>query len=323
MKTIAIIIPVYNTTREMLLRCIESCISQTFQNIEIIIINDGSKNSETIDTLKVIKNNFSSKINIYHIDNRGASLARKYGVENCNSDLIFFLDSDDYIENETIQVLQKKQIEENYDVVIGQFNVVSQNKVSEVKKFELISEKQNIIKSFLRGNIPITLWPNLYKKSLFQNVKFYDFPVGEDLVINSQIFTQPNLKISIINQIVYNYYRHEGSLTKNISQEQTRLGYMAFCKSLEIIRERIDCSNLKIEIFISKLNTLYAALVLNSNVCKEILFDLKKTENVIATKAFDNFTFQKKIIFLTIFKFPLTLPIVKFSIKIAKYFKSN
>ncbi|QQV03378.1 MULTISPECIES: glycosyltransferase family 2 protein [Chryseobacterium] len=323
MNKVAIIIPVYNTSKILLSKSIDSCIHQTFPNIKIIIVNDGSTKSETIETLKFYSDNYSSQIIIYNINNRGASLARKHGVENCNSEFILFLDADDFIEKNAVERLINQQRLKNFDVVIGQFNIVSNNGIQVAKKFELISGNQSIIKSFLKGTIPITLWPNLYRTNLFNDIQFYDFPVGEDLVINAQIFTKKDLNIAILNHTIYSYHRHDDSLTKNITEEKTNLGYLAYQKSLQIIYDKIDTSNLKVEICINKLNTLYALIILNSNISKQLLLDIKKDDPNIVKLAIKEFILPKKAMFLMLLRTPILLPAFKFFISILKHFKSN
>lgn len=307
----------------MLSKSIDSCLNQNYPYLEIIIVNDGSTNLDTEETLKNYKHKFSPKITVYKIENSGASLARKYGLERCNTDFIFFLDADDYIEENALGKLVKLQAQENSDVVVGQSNIVSDRGILGIKKFKFIEGDHSIIKSFLTGNLPITFWPNLYKRELFQDVTFYDFPITEDLVVNTQIFTKSNIKIALLDDVVYNYYRHSNSLTKSISQEKTNLGYAAYCKSLEIINERIDVSNLENEICVSKLNTLYALLILNSNLCKVLIKDIKKYRPEVIKSAIGKFTFFKKTLFSIVINQPFTLPFVLVALKSAKKIKSN
>jgi glycosyltransferase involved in cell wall biosynthesis len=322
-QNIAIIIPVYNTAIKLLSRCLASCLVQTFSDFEIVIVNDGSTNLETGQYLQRYQESHPTKIKLHHIKNCGASLARKFGVEQSESDFIFFLDADDFIQENALKLLISLQKKENFDVVVGQFNIVTENKTTEATNFQLLKGDLNIVKSFLTGKLPATLWPNLYKKNLFKDITFFDFLVGEDMVINSQIFTKPNLKVAILKEVVYNYYRHDASLTKSISQKKTKQGYLATLKSLKFIEANSDISKMSVEICINRLNTLYAAIILNSDVCKELLIDVKRYEKNTIKNAISTFPNAKQILFNTIIAMPFLLGCFKLGIKNIKFIKSN
>ncbi len=323
MKSIAIIIPVYNTPINLIDKCINSCLEQSHQSIQIVVIDDGSTHKETVAALENYKNTYPTKINLYRIPNGGASLARKHGLEQCKTDFIFFLDADDYMENNCLDSLSDLQKEDNADVVIGQYNIISKNNIVPGTKFKLLAGTQSVVRSFLTGDLPGTLWPNLYKKELFENITFYNYSVGEDLVINSQIFTKENLKVAISTDVVYNYFRHDESLTKVVSEEKTNLGYLATWKNLEIIKSKTDSAGLQFEISINKLNTLYALLVLSSNKCEEMISKLKETNKNILKAAIHTFPIPKKFIFLIALNIPFSSHLLKFVIKLLRNFKSN
>ncbi|MER1763147.1 glycosyltransferase family 2 protein, partial [Proteus mirabilis] len=111
--SISIIIPAYNAEK-WIEKCIKSCINQTYKDIEIIIINDGSQ-----DDTEIICKRYryiDSRIKYKKIENSGVSYARKVGLELSNSHYILFLDSDDYLNRDCIQTLLSYKIKE-YDVI--------------------------------------------------------------------------------------------------------------------------------------------------------------------------------------------------------------
>ncbi|MER1696308.1 glycosyltransferase family 2 protein, partial [Proteus mirabilis] len=132
--SISIIIPAYNAEK-WIEKCIKSCINQTYKDIEIIIINDGSQ-----DDTEIICKRYryiDSRIKYKKIENSGVSYARKVGLELSNSHYILFLDSDDYLNRDCIQTLLSYKIKE-YDVIIGQANYVNtSNKILSTTKFNL------------------------------------------------------------------------------------------------------------------------------------------------------------------------------------------
>ncbi len=104
MKKISVIIPVYNTEK-YLKRCFDSVIEQDYQNLELVIINDGSKdNSELI--IKEYKEKYPNLISYYKKENTGVADTRNFGIEKATGDYIMFLDSDDYTIKKKILVLQ-------------------------------------------------------------------------------------------------------------------------------------------------------------------------------------------------------------------------
>ena len=101
---VSIIIPVYNAEK-YLSRCLDSILKQTYSNIEIILVDDGSedKSSYLCDRYAIL----DRRIKAYHKSNEGVSIARNYGIENCNGEYIVFVDSDDYLISECIETLVK------------------------------------------------------------------------------------------------------------------------------------------------------------------------------------------------------------------------
>ena len=113
---ISIVIPVYNV-ENYLNRCIESIISQTYENIEIILINDGSKDNSLL-ICKEYKNK-DKRIKVIDKKNEGVSIARNIGVEKSSGKYVIFVDSDDWIEKTFVENLHKKISEYNVDICIG------------------------------------------------------------------------------------------------------------------------------------------------------------------------------------------------------------
>lgn len=113
----SIIIPIYNAEK-YLDKCISSLMNQTYKNIEIILIDDGSKDSSYTKCINYAQRD--KRIKIKHIDNSGVSHARNIGIELCSGDYILFVDSDDYINNTTIE--KCNQLIEEYDIDILRFN---------------------------------------------------------------------------------------------------------------------------------------------------------------------------------------------------------
>ena len=105
MKKVSIIIPVYNTEK-YLKRCFDSVIAQEYENLELVIINDGSiDNSEQI--INEYKNKYPDLIRYYSKENTGVADTRNYGIEKANGEYVMFLDSDDYLDKALLKTLEE------------------------------------------------------------------------------------------------------------------------------------------------------------------------------------------------------------------------
>ena len=209
MPEISIIVPVYKVEK-YIYRCIDSILAQTFTNFECILIDDGSP-----ENCPVICDEYASKdsrILVIHQKNTGVSAARNAGLNMARGEWIGFVDSDDWIEPDALELLYKKQQETDADIVLGGFNnVYSWGKI----KYNYPEIPYGIlpIEYFLINDIKC-IWGNLYRKLLFNDYIVPQISIGEDVIINTQIYIKIKLdKLKIINDIVYNYDRNSNGIT--------------------------------------------------------------------------------------------------------------
>lgn len=178
---ISVIIPIFNVEK-YLSKCIESVLSQTYKNLEIILIDDcGNDNSIKI-AQKYIQQDSRIKI-IHHSSNKGLAPARNTGLENSSGDYIFFLDSDDYIDKNTLEKLYIKAKETDADFVIGESTAFPETDDEETKKRALkLNEylksptqaiiqvtKENFAETILK--IPVVSWGKLFKAEFIKKNK--------------------------------------------------------------------------------------------------------------------------------------------------------
>lgn len=212
---ISVIIPVYQVEKH-LRRCLDSVITQTFSDLEIILVNDGSTDSSGKICDEYAEKD--SRIKVIHQENQGLSAARNAGLDIAKGDFIGFVDGDDYIEPAMYENLYQAAIENNADITICNFHRVDDsNKTlfySNLKAWTGNS-KDFVKKDGIRYNY---VWHKLYKKNLFKNIRF---PVGrqwEDLFIMHDVFWHAE-KITIIPYIGYNYVAHSQSITSAHANE--------------------------------------------------------------------------------------------------------
>jgi len=225
---ITIIIPVYNVEK-YLRKCLDSVLNQTYKHLEILLVNDGSTDcSKTIcDEYK--KND--RRIVLINQSNKGLSEARNTGLKHMKGKYLFFLDSDDYIENNTIEAMYELMIESKSDMVMCDFVEIDastgEKKSSIPIKSELLSSKKYLENFYKKNSWKYQIACNkLYKSSLFDNVLFPKGLKYEDCHIAHQIGFKCK-RIYTTNLILYNYViLRNGSITttnKNIFSYDTFL----------------------------------------------------------------------------------------------------
>lgn len=210
---ISVIVPVYNV-KPYLFDCINSIIDQTYKNLQIIIVDDGSTDgsSEICDQLMKI----DKRIIVIHQTNKGLSAARNAGIEVANGQLISFVDSDDCIHPQMYEFMLSQFRNESIDVVCVNFD-----KVTELpKRFTLIQRAQfEIVESKKAMELYLDNWDGywviacakLYKKELFDEVRYPIGKVHEDEFISYQIIYKAK-KIAFTELKLYYYLQRDNSI---------------------------------------------------------------------------------------------------------------
>ena len=222
MVKVSIIVPVYNAEK-FLKKCIDTLVNQTLQEIEIILIDDASKDNSK-DIIKEYGLKYSNKI-VFELleNNQGQGHARNIGIEKANGEYILFVDSDDYIAKNTCEVLYNKAGEKNYDIICFDWCEIINNKV--IKKYlayDILNERK--ISNELRGNLVGSkgyFTTRMYKKSLIKdnNIKFPERINYEDSVFNSLTLLYAK-SIAKINENLYFYTIREGSSSNCYNEER-------------------------------------------------------------------------------------------------------
>lgn len=214
---VSIIIAAYNI-QDYIMRCMKSVINQTFENIEIIVVNDGSSDS-TLEILEKLEVQ-DDRIKIITKKNKGLIEARKTGLHHATGEYILFIDGDDWLELECIEKLYNSAINQNTDILIYNFFWSYDNS----KKLGLgFNSKDdditlNPLKSLFIGNISPCIWTKFIRRQFIEdsNVQFpSNISFAEDLATVASLFIfKP--KIGILNENLYNYYQRDNSITKEV-----------------------------------------------------------------------------------------------------------
>lgn len=173
---ISVIVPVYNTGN-LLLTCVESILQSTYKNLELIIVDDGS-NTKTAELCEVIQTT-DQRILLFHIENRGVSFARNYGIEKSQGKYIVFVDADDTISSNAIETLYRLCTEYSVDFsMCGYIECYADGRKNKVLGSNEIKvwNRDNLCQEFFGGNnIGWNVWAKMYKRSLLETIRF---PVG-------------------------------------------------------------------------------------------------------------------------------------------------
>lgn len=225
---ISVIVPVYNV-EEYLPKCIESILNQTHKNLELILVDDGSP-----DGSPKICDEYAEKdkrVKVIHKKNAGVSAARNDGLDAAKGDFIAFVDSDDWIEQDMYEKLILKQQENDYDLVMCNFNWVIDGKTThmyEGSKKEFCESKDITYilrmpdykavgedKFVTNGNINCYTAKYLYRKEVLKNIRFNtNLTYSEDIRFLLEIFLNKDLKVGYIEDCMYNYFIRKASLSQ-------------------------------------------------------------------------------------------------------------
>lgn len=247
MPKISVIVPVYNTSN-FLKDCLESLFNQTYKDYEIIIVNDGSTDNSEGIILDLVNGKRNCKY-IYQ-QNGGLSAARNTGMAFATGEYIAFVDSDDWVEENYLEIMLTEIEKYNADICECGYYRKKDNKILSIispeNKFTYISDENQLInlyyRTFIQAKYGIISWNKLYKKDFIDNLELKfeqnDEIYAEDLLFNTKLilYTQ---KVVEVSSPLYNYRIRHGSITQNYKPllEQR---YAELMKRIEqICKERI------------------------------------------------------------------------------------
>ena len=210
---ISIIVPIYKTEK-FLPRCIESILVQTYRDIEILLIDDGSP-----DRCGEICDEYAEKdkrVRAFHTENHGLSAARNLGLKEARGEYIGFVDSDDWIEADMYEILLKRMQETGADIVeceIWRHPDFGQKKA---EPRDEVFQRGDALKALIESRLRNYTCDKLYNRSLFETVTF---PIGmnfEDSAIMHKLFSQSNITATVSARL-YHYRSRQGSIVKTFS----------------------------------------------------------------------------------------------------------
>ena len=252
MKKVSIIIPCYNGSKT-LHRCLDSVVSQTYKNLEVLVINDGSKDNSAEIIFEYAKK--YPFIQLISKENGGQSTARNLGLELCTGDYVMFLDCDDnYTKKYAIEKMVRTLEQKNVDVVVCNFTHPVFESFARGGMYDMTDPKQRdeYFEDFFVFGMP---WNKVYRREILTEQYVKGLGFTEDELFNEAIF--PNIKKAyVIKEVLHNYYcapktekekSAVNAVATNKDLDSTRNGFFFKLLDLYPIRDQVILKKYDIE----------------------------------------------------------------------------
>ncbi len=239
MELVSIIVPIYKVEK-YLNRCIESIVNQTYKDIEIILVDDGSPDScpEICDRWA----EEDSRIQVIHKRNGGISDARNAGMKAAKGDYIAILDSDDYIEPVFIEYLYNALIETGADMAECRYQICSEDSQQwnqrNITVTPVVQTGKEALRLFIEKKTFSNhrVWDKLYRRELLEGEMFAVGYMSQDILFSCSLFMKCK-SIAVIDNVLYHWRTREGSASSTFIKQ--RIDSFEMClRSLEIIKEK-------------------------------------------------------------------------------------
>ena len=249
-KKVSIIVPVYKVEK-FLERCVESIIKQTYQNIEIILIDDESPDEcpKMCDQYEIKDN----RIKVIHKKNGGLSDARNAGLDIASGEYIAFVDSDDGIESDFIETLYMNAEREKADIsVVGYQLIWEDGRIRRFSRDEeyYVFDRENAIRELLKQQkFQCMVCQKMYRKQIFETIRFPVGKIYEDVAIGLSTFLKAE-RVVVSGKVKYNYFQRSDSIV-NAKFDKRKLFFLECCNKI------IDYSDSQNKLFDLEAHTFY------------------------------------------------------------------
>ena len=289
---LSIIIPVYNTEPYL-----EKCLSSVFENLsprtEVLLINDGSPDNSS-KILKKYEQEYGEVVRYYKKTNSGLSDTKNFGILNARGKYIGFVDSDDYIKPNMFDVMLKKAILEDADIVYCDIELVYEDGTTRYSKTTNYDREDNLMKHLDTSLMPAS-WSKIVKKELFQNL---DYPKGynnEDIAVSPILFARSQKTVKI-DSAFYKYFQRTGSIQNSGFSEKRFVAFYTANLCFERAKEFDKATQEKIKgsIYSHQLfSLLFYLIATEKNRKKRLEYIARFTEEI---NKFDDYDKNKYLI---------------------------
>ncbi len=220
-ELISVIIPVYKVEK-YLDRCIESVVNQTYGKLEIILVDDGSPDGCPLICDEWAKRD--QRVSVIHQENKGLGMARNLGLKIAKGEYLVFLDSDDYLSENAVEIFHSRMIVDHSDMAIGKHVDIYDDGTINDKFSAWINDgvvtNDDVFRKMGDDNrYTVSVWGKMFKRDLFEGVEFPTLKCGEDLWIFPYIIDKCKC-ISVVDEICYFYYQRVDSIVHQLTQDR-------------------------------------------------------------------------------------------------------
>lgn len=261
-QLVSIIVPVYNVEK-YLERCIDSILEQTYKQIEVLLIDDGSKDSSGKICDKASEQD--RRVTVIHKENGGLSDARNAGLERCRGEWILFVDSDDCINKYTVQTCIESAVSnEETDIIcfdyinVGENQNVNFREEIDVMEMQIETGTDSVKKCFLESG-SIVIWNKMYRKSVFQNLRFPKGKIHEDEFLTYKLLYNAK-KVGYVEIPLYYYTIRNNSIMRTEFNKKKLVLLEAFEERIGFFKNKNEQELYEISVmqYYHILRTLYA-----------------------------------------------------------------
>ena len=253
---ISVIIPLYNAEK-YLVNCIESVINQSYEKIEVLLINDGSTdNSQEICDAYVIKDH---RVKVIHKQNQGVSSARNLGIDESKGEYISFVDSDDWLAPSAFGQIVDCISKDKVDAVMFEYFVDNYNGNKIHETYAELHGLMNCEKAIKTTISPINrfVWSKVFSRKIIGNIRFdTTIHFGEDTLFAALVMDKAN-RIFYLSKPLYHYFQSQNSATRVAFNPRVFTGVEAY-------RQLVELCNLKYPLTIDIAQTAYKNIILNT-----------------------------------------------------------
>lgn len=316
---ISVIIPIYKAEK-YIEKCVRCLMGQTYKNLEIILVEDGSPDSSgTICDALALED---KRIRVIHKTNGGAATARNAGLDIMSGEYVTFVDADDYMEENYIETLYKLLVEHDAQVSICSFKTVDENGKAiaidslhdETDKIEIkqntdlknveILNGNDIILQDLQGHWEhVAPWGKLFKADLYQKIRYPHWFAHEDEPVFIQVFDKVDT-VAITEQKLYYYVQHAGSLMNSAYSEKDRSTYLQMWKERIVYYSDENPNHKELLNYVKQAYVAWSILYLTlhaNQMTKEQQTEIKKEmriymSSLLKTPHLFNFAYSMKLL---------------------------
>lgn len=262
MPRLSVIVPVYKVEK-YIHKCVESILNQTFTDFELILVDDGSPDDCGRICDEYAKKD--SRVRVIHKENGGQSSARNIGLDVAKGEIIGFVDSDDDIEVNMYKNLIDYMDKERLDIAFGDVYLVRGDRIRKQSMYsgnKVLNKKEGLNDNLI-CKIDNAVWNKIYKKSIFDNLRFKEGIVYEDVRIMYKIFNKSQ-RSGYLKECLYYYYKRQNSTIAQSFNSKSRYDcFKGYKERLEFsIKENLDCVEmcrvLAVETALATLTAFYA-----------------------------------------------------------------